>query len=588
MGKTNSSASAADTLRLFYKATVPYKREQYGALLHPIGAVLLGVGVPFFAGKILAGLTDPHSNLQGPLIWLALAAAGGVLSNRIGFTQLMVLQARVMADLHQRVFSHLLSRSVGFHADRISGKLISDVIDFVNAYSTLVVAIYINGFSFLATLLIGLVVVFINSWQLGLFLTFVVGATLLWAWIDSRVRSQLRAARLVAIKNLTAHLSDTIINAQTVKTFAHEQLERENNQKLNEILGDLRVRDWQRAGKSGSNRTGAILAMQFCMFLLIIKLTRDNPAMLATGIFAFTYTLTLTSRLFEINNLTRQIEESFLNASPVTRMLREQIEIEDHPDAKPATIRKGKIDITNVSFTYQNNAASGEVFEGLNLHIKPGEKVGLVGPSGGGKSTLTRLLLRFDEVQSGTISFDGHDITKITQASLRQSVAYVPQEPLLFHRSIRENIAYGKPDATDEEVIAAAKKANAHHFITTLSDSYDTVVGERGVKLSGGQRQRVAIARAILKNAPVLVLDEATSALDSENEVEVQHALWKLMQGRTAIVVAHRLSTIQKMDRIIVLEDGRIIEEGTHKELLKHKGIYAKLWGHQSGGFIED
>lgn len=588
MGKPVSSGSAADTLRLYFKASLPYKRELVLSLLHPLSAVLLGVGVPFFAGKLLAGLADPQSELTNWLVLLGIASGLGVLTNRIGFTRLMVLQARTMSDLHQRVFDHLLRRSVGFHADRISGKLISDVIDFVNSYSMLVTAVYINGFAFLATLVIGLLVVFINSWQLGLFLTFVVAGTLAWAWVESRKRASLRARRLIATKDLTAHLSDTIINAQTVKTFAHEPVERKQNKKLNHILADLRVRDWQRAGRSGSNRSAALLAMQFCMFLLIVHLTRQNPALLATGIFAFTYTLTLTNRLFEINNLTRQIEEAFLNAAPVTKLLQQEVEIEDHPGAKPAIISKGQIDISNINFAYQNNTAQGDVFEDLSLHIKPGEKVGLVGPSGGGKSTLTRLLLRFDEVQSGVISFDGHDITKVTQASLRRSVAYVPQEPLLFHRSIRENIAYGKPDATEDEIIAAAKKANAHDFITALSNGYETVVGERGVKLSGGQRQRVAIARAILKNAPVLVLDEATSALDSENEVQVQAALWKLMQGRTAIVIAHRLSTIQKMDRIIVLEDGHIIEEGSHKDLLQRKGAYAKLWAHQSGGFIED
>lgn len=588
MKQPASSGSAADTLRIYASASLPYKRELLAAVLHPIGAVLLGVGVPYFAGKLLAGLATPDADLTSYLVWLGVVSAAGVFANRIGFTRLMVLQARVMSDLHQRVFDHLLKRSVGFHADRISGKLISDVIDFVNSYSHLVIAIFITGLSFLATLLIGLAVVFINSWQLGLFLTLVVGGTLVWAWTESRARSRLRARRLVATKELTAHLSDTIVNAQTVKTFAHEQLERRTNKQLNRTLEALRVRDWQRAGRSGSNRTAALLAMQFCMFILIVHLTRRNPAMLATGIFAFTYTLTLTSRLFEINSLTRQVEEAFLNAAPVTALLKEAVEITDHAGAKPADITKGAIDINDVSFAYQNNTAQGEVFSGLQLHIKPGEKIGLVGPSGGGKTTLTRLLLRFDEVQDGSITFDGHDITKITQASLRKSVAYVPQEPLLFHRSIRENIAYGKPETTDDEIIAAAKKAKAHDFIVTLSGGYDTVVGERGVKLSGGQRQRVAIARAILKNAPVLVLDEATSALDSENEVQVQKALWELMQGRTAIVVAHRLSTIQKMDRIVVLEQGRIIEEGSHKKLLARKGAYAKLWAHQSGGFIEE
>jgi ATP-binding cassette subfamily B protein len=224
----------------------------------------------------------------------------------------------------------------------------------------------------------------------------------------------------------------------------------------------------------------------------------------------------------------------------------------------------------------------------MNLHIKPGEKIALVGHSGGGKSTVTKLLLRFVDIDGGQLLVDGQSVSDVRVADLRGAIAYVPQEPVMFHRSIRENIRYGRLNASDADVISAAKKANAHEFISKLPEGYDTMVGERGVKLSGGQRQRVAIARAIIKDAPILVLDEATSALDSESEKLIQAALRELMEKRTAIVIAHRLSTIQKMDRIIVLDEGDIIEEGTHNSLLEHKGVYAKLWAHQSGGFIED
>jgi ATP-binding cassette subfamily B protein len=251
-------------------------------------------------------------------------------------------------------------------------------------------------------------------------------------------------------------------------------------------------------------------------------------------------------------------------------------------------VTKGALDIQHIGFAYKEAKTSAIVFRDFNLLVRPGEKIGLVGPSGGGKSTLTRLLLHFDEAQSGAILIDGQNVQHVTQTSLRRNIAYVPQEPLLFHRTIRENIAYGNPDADEATVIRAAKKAKAHEFIQALSAGYDTVVGERGVKLSGGQRQRVAIARAILKDAPILILDEATSALDSDNEMHVQEALWELMQGRTALVIAHRLSTIQKMDRIVVLDSGKIIEQGSHTTLLGLKGTYAKLWAHQSGGFIED
>jgi len=224
-----------------------------------------------------------------------------------------------------------------------------------------------------------------------------------------------------------------------------------------------------------------------------------------------------------------------------------------------------------------------------NLRLGCGKRSAVVGASGSGKTTLTKLLLRFADIDSGKITIDGQDISEVTQASLRAKIAYVPQEPLLFHRSVCENIAYGRPDATDTEIEEAAKKAGAYDFIVGLKDGFDTMVGERGIKLSGGQRQRVAIARAILKDAPILVLDEATSALDSESEALIQKSLETLMENRTSIVIAHRLSTIAKLDRIIVLKNGKIVEDGSHDELInKKRGGYAKLWARQSGGFIEE
>jgi ATP-binding cassette subfamily B protein len=299
--------------------------------------------------------------------------------------------------------------------------------------------------------------------------------------------------------------------------------------------------------------------MQVLFVIVVLKLVQDDPRLLGIGIFAFSFTITLSNRLFDINNMIRSIEDGLLLASPMTEILLEDIEITDKPGAKPLKVRDGAIDFNNVTFDYHDESTKQTVFEQLDLHIVPGEKIGLVGPSGGGKSTLTRLLLRFEDINEGVISIDGQDIAAVTQASLRQNISYVPQEPLLFHRSVRENIAYGNADISLKKIEAAAKLAHAHEFIVKLKDGYDTVVGERGVKLSGGQRQRIAIARAILKDAPLLILDEATSALDSESEVLIQDALWKLMQDRTAIVIAHRLSTIQKMDRILVLEDGRIV-----------------------------
>lgn len=263
----------------------------------------------------------------------------------------------------------------------------------------------------------------------------------------------------------------------------------------------------------------------------------------------------------------------------------------DAPDAKPLTVTRGEVRFEGTSFFYGSGPQARPVIDRLNLTIRPGEKIGLIGRSGAGKSTLVNLLLRFHDVQSGRILIDGQDIAHVTQDSLRRSIGMVTQDTSLLHRSMRDNILYGRPDATEAELHTAAERAEAAAFIATLSDlqgrtGYDAHVGERGVKLSGGQRQRVAIARVMLKDAPILLLDEATSALDSEVEAAIQQSLDSLMQGKTVIAIAHRLSTIAAMDRLIVMDAGRIVEEGTHAQLLAHGGVYARLWGHQSGGFL--
>jgi ATP-binding cassette subfamily B protein len=262
-----------------------------------------------------------------------------------------------------------------------------------------------------------------------------------------------------------------------------------------------------------------------------------------------------------------------------------EYDITDPKNPEKLKVAEGKIVFENISFAYKGGIP---VFKDFSMSINPGERIGIVGHSGAGKSTITKLLLRFTDVTSGAILIDGQDIRNITQNDLRSTIAYVPQESILFHRTIRENIAYSRPDATDEEIEVVAAKAHSDEFIEKLPQGYETLVGERGVKLSGGERQRIAIARAMLKNAPILVLDEATSSLDSVSEGYIQDAFTELMKGKTTLVIAHRLSTIQKMDRIVVLDHGNIVEMGTHRELITKSGIYADLWNRQSGGFIQE
>lgn len=558
------------------------------ALLHPFGSVCLSVLAPFFVGKVLAELAVTDGNPTEYLPYLALVATLGVLGNRFGFKGMMKLIAKSMYRLQIKVLDTLLGRSTGFHANNVGGKLVSEALDYPTAFHQLSAAFFLEFMPFLVVLLIGSVLVFTESVVLGLLVAGMSAMVVAWAIINSRRRSELRYRRMQATKKVTSHLADTITNIQAVKTFAHEDNERRQNATLGNKLLELRLHDWQLVGTQGSNRLAALMSLQFVFIITIIQLVRNDPSLLGVGIFAFSYTILLSNRLFQVDTMLRTIEEALLQAAPMTETILQEPEITDRQDAQPLQIQKGAIDLDEVHFHYQDDQSKQAVFSALNLHIKPGEKIGLVGPSGGGKSTLTRLLLRFEDIDSGQISIDGQNITAVTQDSLRRSIAYVPQEPLLFHRSVSENIAYGKDNAVQEDIVLAAGMAHADGFIETLPKGYATVVGERGVKLSGGQRQRIAIARAFLKDTPILLLDEATSALDSESEILIQDALWKMMEDRTAIVIAHRLSTIQKMDRIIVMDDGHIIEEGTHRQLLRKKGLYAKLWAHQSGGFLEE
>jgi len=310
--------------------------------------------------------------------------------------------------------------------------------------------------------------------------------------------------------------------------------------------------------------------------------------MVSLGIFAMiqSYVFTIIDNTWGFSRVIRNIYQSYADAKEMVEILLLPHEITDSNLAKELVVNEGEIKFENLNFNFNETR---RVLENINLAIKPGEKIALVGPSGAGKTTFIRLILRLYSATSGEILIDGQNIEEVTQESLRKNISLVPQDPILFHRTLAENISYGKPDATKEEIEKAAELAHCSEFIKNLPLGFDTYVGERGIKLSGGERQRVAIARAILKNAPILILDEATSSLDSRSEALIQDALNNLMKDKTTIVIAHRLSTIQKMDRIILIDGGKVVEEGTHQSLLKKKNsLYKKLWELQAGGFLKD
>jgi ATP-binding cassette subfamily B protein len=590
MNKRSSKNSnlEKETLAIFWDIIWDNKPIFLRSLIYFIGVLGINVLTPLFISMTLAGLATRQGDITAYLLPLVVVAGIGVLGNWFGFTNIMKLQARGQYDLLRMVVDRLLQRSVGFHTNTIGGKLVNNALEFPAAFGKLVDTFYVNMVPFAIIMSVGIIVVMSRSLPMGLALLVVSGTTLTRIIFESKRRSRLRVERKKAQNEVIAHVSDTIVNAQAVKTFAREADELSQHEIHSTRLFNLRLHDWLSTVRSANGRLLVLLALQILFIAFVGYLLRRDPSVLAIGIFAFSYMITLTNRLFEVGAMIRNVEEAFLAASSMTEILLEPTEIVDAPRAKKLVVKNGTIEINKINFAYHESSSTESVFKDLALTIPAGQKIGLVGPSGGGKSTLTRLLLRFDDVDEGSIVIDGQDIKQVKQTSLRQAISYVPQEPLLFHRSILENIAYGKPDATISEVQKAAKLAYADEFINKLPAKYDTIVGERGVKLSGGQRQRVAIARAILKNAPILILDEATSALDSESEVYIQKALEQLMKNRTTIVIAHRLSTIQKMDRVIVLDEGAIVEDGTHTDLLAKPGLYAKLWAHQSGGFIED
>lgn len=389
---------------------------------------------------------------------------------------------------------------------------------------------------------------------------------------------------------MTGRIVDSYTNIATVKLFSHSKRETEYAEEGMEGFLDTVHRQMRLV-------TGFNVCVELANYLLVFSISAISIALWMDSAITIGAIAIAISLALRINGMSKwimwEIGGLFENLGTVIdgiKTLSKPIAIEDKKDAKPLDVPQGGINFDNVSFNYGENKG---VINNLNLNIKPGEKVGLVGRSGAGKSTLVNLLLRFHDVESGRILIDDQVISDVTQDSLRSNIGMVTQDTSLLHRSIKENILYGRPDATDEEVYAATQQAHAHEFIETLTDpfgniGYDAQVGERGVKLSGGQRQRVAISRVLLKNAPLLVLDEATSALDSEVEAAIQESLIELMEGKTVIAIAHRLSTIAAMDRLIVLDQGNIVEEGTHQELITQNGIYAQLWNHQTGGFIAD
>ena len=524
----------------------------------------------------------------GPYILaLLLINAFGQACSKLQDWSVMELELNGNYHLARLCFDTLSNQSMTFHTSRFGGALVSQTSRFMSGYTGLVDVVVYSLIPTIASIVCTIVTLAPVAPLFVLILFALLTLYVVVAYTMYEKILPLSAATAAAQNRLSGVLSDAVTNILAVKTYGREDYERG-------LFNDA-DKDAMAAEKRSMNAMMARGAMTSTLITIIMLVT----SIFVTGgnawygisagtlVMMFSYTYQLSMRFNYINSMMQRMNRAVGDAAEMTRILDEPRLVEDAPDAQPLEVRDGAIDFENLSFRYLDAAEGDYVFQGLDLHVPAGQRVGLVGRSGSGKTTLTKLLLRLADVQEGRVLVDGQDISLCTQQSLRRQIAYVPQEALLFHRSIRENIAYGRPDATDEEIREAARQANALEFIDKLPRGMETMVGERGVKLSGGQRQRVAIARAILADCPILVLDEATSALDSESEAAVQGALQNLMAGRTSIVVAHRLSTVASLDRIVVIEDGSIVEDGTHAELSQAGGVYETLWDRQTGAFLE-
>jgi ATP-binding cassette, subfamily B, bacterial len=488
------------------------------------------------------------------------------------------------ATARDTLISYLLRHSYGYFSNRFTGSLSSKA---GRAASSM------RDLSTMALWQLGGFVVTITS---SFFLAFVTSPTLSFlflAWIIVIIPlnlffGQKRVSYAIAAEAAESKVSgasvDTLGNIVAVHEYARRKFELERLRKLEQERREAGLRNWRYG--NGVLLLNAIVQSIFIGGIIIASMYLMTHGSITAGdvVLMLTIIYLVQDRIAFIGQVITNFSETWGVVQEALEDIIVPIEVAEKPGAKPLEIVHASIKFKGVSFDYDGIS----VLKDFGLAMPKGQKVGLVGRSGAGKSTLMKLLLRHYDVGEGEISIDRQNIREVTKESLREVIAVVPQEPMLFHRSIRDNIAYGKPDASINDVIEAAKAAQAHEFINTLPEAYDSLVGERGVKLSGGQRQRVVLARALLKDAPILLLDEATSSLDSESEAAIQKALLKLMEGRTVIAIAHRLSTLRAMDRLIVMDEGKIIEDGTHEELLQREGVYADLWNHQAGGFITE
>lgn len=577
-------------LRAYGKVAVRYPRLLSVAIAAVIIIELSEVIAPLYIKQFVntlvtgtAAITDPWS-IYGILGMYAFATLVAWTGQRIRLFSLGRLEARSMADLYNSAFGYLLGHSHEFFISNFSGTLTRRVTRYARSFESVADNMLMNLFPAFVYLIGVVTVLSLRSVWLGaglLILTvlFILLQIKMVMWI-----LPLRTRRTEEDSRMTGTLSDAVLNHSTVTSFAAASHERSYFASITEKWRDA-------VSKAMDAYTFIYGILGFFSVVIEVAILGATAYLWQKGVLTIgdfvlvqVYVLALLNQVWGIGRNMRQLHDAFSEATEMLDILDLPHGIRDATRAPALQVTKGEIAFDHVTFEYHDSHA---VLTDFNLTIVPKEKVALIGSSGAGKTTIAKLLLRLYDLSSGAIRIDGQNIADVTQESLRKAIAFVPQEPMLFHRTLMDNIRYGRQEATDEEVIEAAKQAHCHEFISQYPEGFQTLVGERGVKLSGGERQRVAIARAILKDAPILLLDEATSSLDSESERLIQDALLRLMEGKTVIAIAHRLSTVMHMDRLIVMEEGVVVLSGTHEELLAHESnLYKKLWEIQAGGFI--
>lgn len=494
-------------------------------------------------------------------------------------------QSKTMGNIAKECFEEMHNHSYNFFTSNFSGSLVKKINRLVRSFEGLADKLYFELGPLIIKVLVIFAVLFIIQPILGIVMAIWTGLFCYFNFLFAKYKWKFDIAKAKSETKTTAQLADTITNSITIKLFAGLKSEVKKFSKIIEDWVTKTKKAWLLNEYARAAQHFAMILLNLIVFYIAIKLWGEGQLTIGDFIWIQAYLFALFEKIWGFGRVIRDLYRDLADAEEMIEILNTKYEIQDAKDAKKLSVVRGKIEFEKVRFSYDKSV---KVINNLSLKIKSGEKIALVGPSGGGKSTVTKLILRFFDIQRGKILIDGQNIKSVTQDSLRSQISLVPQDPILFHRTLMDNIRYGRQDATKEEVFAASRLANCHEFIMKFPKKYETLVGERGIKLSGGERQRVAIARAILANNPILILDEATSSLDSYSESQIQEALQNLMKNRTTLVIAHRLSTIMKMDRIIVFQDGKIAEQGTHADLISNNsGLYKKLWDLQSGGYVK-